>query len=207
MRFTADGSQQIGIGRIEVVFVRIGVRQDPGRASAVLADRAEKVGALFGERELRFVGSGPDLMDGDIGHDLVWSDNSYERIQFVSELTVFADGIDRHFRFVATTLDAEVELVVVLPAHGFAHKLRPELGIALPLEPIHRPAVLQIGCERHCFTQAVLPTCEDGILAGGFEQNFRGIFGFRRDIAQQVRSGLEIDALERLDVFLHHRFE
>jgi len=50
VRFTADGSQQIGIGRIEVVFVRIGVRQDPRRASALLADRAEKVGALFCER-------------------------------------------------------------------------------------------------------------------------------------------------------------
>ena len=44
--FIADGPEDFGVRRIEVVFVRIGIRQNPRRPAALGSNRAEQVRSL-----------------------------------------------------------------------------------------------------------------------------------------------------------------
>src|SRR5262249_52791294 len=105
-----------------------------------------------------------DLMDGQLGYRLVGPDHSHLRVQFVAEVTVFTDRIDRDLCFAAVFNDAKIEFIVVAPAHGLTYKLRPEFRISVPGQPLDRPAIFQVRKKCGSFSKAILPSCKNWIL-------------------------------------------
>src|SRR5438067_3014528 len=104
-------------------------------------------------------------MDSDVKHRFIRTKHSHLRFEFIPELAVLPDGVDRDLRFIAVLRDAEIEFIVFPPAHRFANELRPELRIPVPSQPIDGPTVLQVGKKCGGLPQSILPSRENRILA------------------------------------------
>ena len=90
--FIANGTQEVDIRFVKVIFVGIGICERP-RSPGLFTGHAKDVRTFLLERELDFVGSGSHLMKRDIGYRLIRLHDAQLKFAVVAEFPVFLNRI------------------------------------------------------------------------------------------------------------------
>jgi hypothetical protein len=96
--------------------------------------------------------------------------------------------------------DVQIKAGIVLAPHRVSNKLRPEFGIAFPIQPVHGPAILYVGSKYDRLSQSKLPPRQERPVLEGFQQDFSHGPWFYLDVALEPRRGTPVDSLKGLDI-------
>src|SRR5678816_603064 len=127
-----------------MVFRGIGILQGANGAGGPASGSAEAVGAVLSEGNAILVPSRTNLRHIKHRDLLIGTDHTNLRLQVVPELAVLFDGIDGDEREISLSRHFEIKLLVVTAAHRLTDNLRPELCVAVPLDPFGSPPCLDV---------------------------------------------------------------
>ena len=163
------------------------------------------------ERVPPLVRPGPDLIECNGGPLSARLDDLQPRLQAGLIYTLFGYGAHGHHGFVADAIDHEVDFLSFVPSHRLPYELRPEFAVARPCQPVRRPAILHVGCERGSLAEPVVPAGENRCRGFRLEEHFGVLFGLGAHVAPEGRRRRHIDARECLhaagDGGLHGLFD